>query len=167
MPVTALQLRHYGAMCFELAAEMEVDGADRALIDRVHANGATCFIEAVKADRKVEAVVKFWGGGGARDIEILPTVTVESLDWPYRAEGEIINGVETLTGRWACCGAQADLASDPGAYGPHADYCPRLPGNRGSWVIAEAQLRDAAQPNKVGDSESLRTNAYAVRLGDL
>lgn len=119
----------------ELAAEMRVDGADEELTDRLDATGGLCLIRAVTAERRAAAkpvdglLPSDWPARSFVDFaldQIAKMTSEVHNDRPYKAEGEIIDGIEKATKRWACCGALAILpGTDPGrALGVHADYCP-------------------------------------------
>lgn len=153
---THVVARRFAHRLLDLAAEMRVDGVAEADCVSIEANAGNLLVEAVKAQRRVEGV------DGMTDpvmqilraaAPLIPpswppvshTAYLLDADGPYKATGEIINGVETATGRWACCGAQAyvsDLYEGFTITNEHNDFCPRMA--------------------KAGDSDSLRSPAQSV-----
>lgn len=117
--------RRFAHRLLDLAAEMRVDGVPEVDCDSIAAAAENLLVESVKAERRLDAgldkVFAVLNG------ELAPN----GRPWPYRPEGEICNGVEVSSGRWACCGAQAVFKTFDRVrtenYGEHAEFCPRTP----------------------------------------
>lgn len=113
-----LVARRFAHRLLDLAAEMRVDGVDDADCERLEAHAGGLLISAVKAERRISGVDAMTDPAmqilraAAPFLPVVPS-------WPYRATGEIINGVETLTGRFSCCGLLAE-------HGEHHPGCPRI-----------------------------------------